>query len=132
MGWATIKHGEWDSGVVTLGNHNRSAAFLLHEFRKWLAEVGTYDKVVYEGIPFMSFGKNWFGHFEGIMLEHFYPLEPISINQATLKKGITGNGRAKKPEMIAAVNKEFPMTPPITDNNEADALALLLFFQRIL
>lgn len=46
------------------------------------------------------------------------------VNGSTLKKWTTGKGNAKKPAMIAAVNERFG-PPFVTDDNEADAIALL-------
>lgn len=46
---------------------------------------------------------------------------PIQINVATLKKHFTGSGRASKADMIAAAARRGWS---VTDDNEADALAL--------
>lgn len=51
-----------------------------------------------------------------------------SVNASRLKKWTTGNGRAKKPEMIEAVVRRFRVESPIwdpLDDNEADAIAIL-------
>lgn len=51
-----------------------------------------------------------------------------SVNASRLKKWTTGDGRAKKPEMIAAVVRRFRVENPIydrLDDNEADAIAIL-------
>lgn len=48
---------------------------------------------------------------------------PYEVNGSTLKKWTTGKGNAEKPEMISAVNERFG-PPYITDDNEADAIAL--------
>jgi Holliday junction resolvasome RuvABC endonuclease subunit len=50
----------------------------------------------------------------GIILTEYSPKE--------IKKFATGSGNAKKPEMVAAVQKEFPN---ITNDNQADAVQLL-------
>lgn len=51
-------------------------------------------------------------------------VEHQPIGGSTLKKWTTGKGNAKKPAMIAAVNERFG-PPFVSDDNEADAIALL-------
>lgn len=46
------------------------------------------------------------------------------INGSQLKKWTTGRGNAKKPEMVAAVSRRWKL---VTDDNEADAIALLQY-----
>jgi len=65
-----------------------------------------------------------YGAFEGALqawcaLQGLSP-EPVAV--ATIKKFVTGSGRARKPAVIAAVRAQG-FSP--VDDNEADALALL-------
>lgn len=48
----------------------------------------------------------------------------IGVAPSTLKKSATGNGRAHKYEVIAAMRERFPATE-ILDDNQADAVALI-------
>jgi Holliday junction resolvasome RuvABC endonuclease subunit len=52
-----------------------------------------------------------------------WEVEYTKVHSQTLKKFITGTGRAEKAAVIEAVNKKFGIT--VVDDNEADALALL-------
>ncbi len=52
-------------------------------------------------------------------------VEHIAVHSATLKKHATGKGNAKKPEMIEAATQMIGRT--IEDDNEADAIHLLLY-----
>jgi crossover junction endodeoxyribonuclease RuvC len=56
-----------------------------------------------------------------------WKIEHIAIHSATLKKFATGKGNATKPAMLAAVRLRWHHA--VTDDNEADALALLYYAQ---
>jgi Holliday junction resolvasome RuvABC endonuclease subunit len=49
-------------------------------------------------------------------------IQHFAIYPSSLKKFTTGNGRSKKPEMVAAVSARWKA---VKDDNEADAIALL-------
>lgn len=69
--------------------------------------------------------------FRGILLEVCDELglpEPEFVNVAALKKFGTGNGRATKPEMMAACRIRYRLTPATHD--EADAMHLFFYFCR--
>ncbi|MBF0575530.1 hypothetical protein [Dysgonomonas sp. GY617] len=69
--------------------------------------------------------------FRGILFEVCDELnlpEPAFINVATLKKWATGNGRAKKPEMIQACIDRYKFYPG--DDNAADACHLYHYYIR--
>lgn len=120
-----------------------------YRFKRFLIEVkssGNPDHVIYEDVPFIGsrFDKktnasvqvgsrsaqNWAGY-EAILTywceHHQIPYHRVHV--ATLKKTLTGSGRAEKKQMIAAV-REQGFAPP--DDNAADALAALIFFQRMI
>jgi Holliday junction resolvasome RuvABC endonuclease subunit len=53
---------------------------------------------------------------------------PKRVHSATIKKHVTGNGRATKEDVIKAVNgRLLGKAPLIGDDNEADAVALLMY-----
>ncbi len=100
-------------------------------FRRWLTDtknkVGGVEAIYYERIDFISTVENArvkFG-FEATLTawcEH-YRIPYEGIPPGTIKKGITCDGNAKKPEVMAAL--EGLGYRPV-DHNAADALALLL------
>jgi len=59
-------------------------------------------------------------------------IEHQAVHTATLKKGITGNGRASKAEMVAAATVRLePGAAPPRDDNEADAICLCVYLGRL-
>lgn len=65
------------------------------------------------------------------IIQHFcadYSLGYRGVYVSTLKKFLTGNGRAEKADMIAAINARGFFTQ---DDNEADAIAILLWATQI-
>lgn len=50
---------------------------------------------------------------------------PLAVHTATLKKWVTGSGRAEKPAMIAWAKEKLGRDP--IDDNEADAVAVALW-----
>lgn len=50
-------------------------------------------------------------------------VEHRAVHSGTLKKWATGSGNAKKPDMVKAAQEH---APHVTDDNEADAILLLL------
>ncbi|OOB90770.1 hypothetical protein B0T42_09915 [Rathayibacter sp. VKM Ac-2630] len=53
----------------------------------------------------------------------------VRVHQATRAMYATGNGRAKKPEVLAAMRAAFPAVR-VSDDNAADALALMALGSR--
>lgn len=83
--------------------------------------------VIYHGRPAgarVSFGlaavAELFAQSHGIRFEE--------INLVTVKKSVTGNGHAKKDEMLEAVQKLFP-DQRVVGYDHADALAVLYTFE---
>lgn len=73
-----------------------------------LAMVGILHKVAYE-----------------------YDITILGLHPATIKKVLTGSGRAKKPEMVAAARERYPHLD-IPNDDVADALAVgLAFFEKV-
>lgn len=52
----------------------------------------------------------------------------LPVNPATLKAFATGSGRAKKPDMIRALERHFGIR--VVDDNEADAIWVLKYAQQ--
>ncbi len=81
--------------------------------------------VIIEGYAFSSFGQGVtaLAEIKGIVCYHLRKLGkiPIAIAPASLKKFVTDNGRAKKPEMVKAIRE---IGPSIHDHNMADAFGL--------
>lgn len=94
-----------------------------HGIRKIVAEDVSVNK------HFTDIKK--LSEFRGILLEVCDELdlpEPEFVNVAALKKFATGNGRATKPEMMAACVNHYRFRPRTHD--EADAFLLFHYFVR--
>lgn len=101
-------------------------------FRRWLIETKAANeglsRIAYElvvgGVPGQVYAAQIYGGFVAIMqafCEH-HAIEYTGVHVGTIKKRWTGNGAAKKHEMVARC-KDLGFDPG-TDN-EADAIALL-------
>jgi Holliday junction resolvasome RuvABC endonuclease subunit len=77
------------------------------------------------------------GHFTGVqfhcnleaiilVLAELNNIKAVPISSKSVKKFITGNGNAKKPEMVAEIKKTYPH---VKDHNEADAIGIYHFAQ---
>jgi len=101
-------------------------------FRSWLAEVadlsGGLTRVVFEevrahaGTDAAHIYGGFLGHLSAWCEERGIAYEGVPV--ATIKRFATGRGNADKAAMIAAMRTRG-FAP--TDDNEADAIALLLF-----
>jgi len=138
VGHATIAHGIIDYGSHSFARKHknmRSApkhpGAIFHMFRGWLTEKIIEDKpfgIVYEEVmrfPYALQAHSFCG-LRAILLEtacqHGLPL--FSYVPTAIKKFWTGKGNAKKQAMIDATRAKFPGIE-ITDDNQADALAML-------
>lgn len=101
-------------------------------FKRWLLEVKTSNpdlqRIAYElvigGVPGQVLAAQVYGGFLAILFlfcEH-HRIAYAGFHVGTIKKAWTGNGAAKKPEMIARC-RELGFDPK-TDN-ESDAIAIL-------
>lgn len=133
MGWALRKP---DGGIIygpadwtPEGHHAPGFRFL--RFRHWLTETknaaGTLDRIWFEDITFVktAYQMRTFGAFWGVLTSWAiaHGVDCDGINPSTIKKGITGNGKAKKAQVIAAV-RAHGFRPE--NDDVADAIALLL------
>lgn len=124
-GWAHTLH---SGGIVTMpdGSTGKRLAY----FADWLdmtLNKLTTDRIVYErahhrGGASTRLALGWQSEIE--RLGYCHECEVISVHTGTLKKHATGNGHAKKFEMLAAAEAMHP-TIEIVDHNHVDALFLL-------
>lgn len=135
-GWALRRRdGTVASGVESFrqGDDEHPAEVLLR-FKRWVNRMITaVDMVVWERVVGGSVGMSarsfLFVLESQVMLAAFeLGAETRTVFPSTLKKHATGNGRAKKPEMIAAALKRWPnavWTETLSGSDEADALCVL-------
>lgn len=104
----------------------------LHDTKRRVEAAGQIiGEVRFETVDFIpedsgARAPHIWGGFWGVLTgwceHHGIPYRGVS--PGTLKKAATGNGRASKDDVSAAVARKFGRTP--RDDNEGDALALLL------
>lgn len=118
-GWASFKPQRYEGGGMRYLRFKR----WLSELKGTVGEIGLiyFEEVrrhnstdaahVYGGL--MATLTAWCEH-------HNIPYQGVPV--ATIKKHATGRGNAKKDDILAAVRAKGH---PVTDDNEADAIALL-------
>lgn len=137
LGYAWMKTNEMRDnvgGVEELTNTKASLGEKCLAFKIWIAEQldwRTPDFVSYEAPIMHSVNKHGAGlinSLEGVLLceLEYRGISYAAVYPSTVKKLVTGSGRAKKPEVIAAVKKRFPMAE-VKDDNHADAIAVALW-----
>lgn len=134
MGYALLRaDGRIESGSerFAIATRERDGARWV-KFRRWLVDMKAahpdlrlvaWEKIVGAG-PGQVYAQQVHGGFLAI-LQHFcehHQIEYVGHPVGTIKKRWTGNGHAKKHDMIARC-KALGFNP--TDDNEADAIALL-------
>ncbi len=130
-GWAIRLDGALQSGFVSYktGRYEGGGMRFL-KFRKWLQDMrqDTGFAVVYfeevrahKGVDAAHIYGGMLATLTAFCEENSIPYEGIPVG--TIKKFMTGKGNAKKEHMIAAVNNRGIC---VTDDNEADAISLLL------
>lgn len=139
MGWALLqrkgKASTVTSGTVSFVNDRYQGGGMRYlKFSKWLNELksqtGSIDEVYFEEVrnhgKFGTVYAQVYGGFLGILTswceEKKIPYQGVPVG--TIKKSISGKGNANKKAVIDAV-KALGYLP--SDDNEADAIALLLF-----
>lgn len=132
-GWALLRaDGRIESGCESFNPKIREGAGQRWiKFRAWLVEVKNthgINRIAYElvigGMPGQVYAAQVYGGFVAV-LQHFaehHQLPYEGFHVGTIKKAWTGNGSAKKSDMIARC-KELGFTP--ANDNQADAIALL-------
>jgi Holliday junction resolvasome RuvABC endonuclease subunit len=132
-GWASWDGARRESGVQVFDvKRGESPGMRFIRFNRWLHETLNAVKpelIVYE----QAWGNMRSGTAAEVALGlatrvqeacALHKIEHQPIHGTTLKKWTAGSGNAGKPQMISAVNERFG-PPFITDDNEADARALL-------
>lgn len=134
VGFAALHDGRLTSGAwANPARYCESPGRFFVCFRTWLADMAMWhhpEIVVWEFTPHCASINATVIHFGLVtrVQEWAYRQEARTafVHPNTLKKFTTGNGRAEKPDMIAAMRKRWKL-PKLTDNDEADALAVLSF-----
>lgn len=144
-GFALLRpDGRIESGVRSFEGGRDGQRFL--RFRYWLHETkrrvdlmgGSIDLVLWERVDFLVPGQVYAAHSWGgfwatltAWCEHHGIDYGEGVAVSTLKKLATGNGFSPKDHVRDAVNKRLavlqPDKPAVSNLDEADALALLLF-----
>lgn len=131
-GWAAVQHDHIVHGWVDLKPKRfEGGGMRFLRFKQWLNEVhgslgGNVQAVYFEEVR-RHIGVDAAHTYGGLMAtltswceHHRIPYSGVPVG--TIKKHATGSGAAKKDAMIAAMQAKGH---PVTDDNEADALALL-------
>lgn len=132
-GWATTSNAGVNSGVQSFKNDRFSGGGMRYlKFEKWLDELPKPTTVVFEEVR-RHRGTDAAHVYGGLMATLTKWCEANSIPYAgvpvgTIKKFWTGNGNASKIAMIEAAKKRG-FDP--SDDNEADALALLHYWSEV-
>lgn len=134
-GWAV----RTDSGEILSGTHKlkQQGRIRCNLYRAFLASmrcvVGKNPLVIYETpiyFPGRITGARLAWHFESVLWITYPREDMIGLTPTELKVSATGSGRADKDDMIAAMSRRFHK-PDLSDDNEADALALLAFAMKL-
>ena len=131
-GWALLGR----DGSITSGSESfkpqrfEGGGMRYLRFKRWLTEVkqaaGDIDAVYFEevrrhvGVDAAHAYGGFMAHLTAWCEHHHIPYQGVPVG--TIKKHATGKGNAIKDEMIAAMQANGH---PVTDDNEADALAIL-------
>lgn len=127
-GWALLEHQRLESGVQVFDvKRGESPGMRFLRFNRWLDEFPALDVVVYEQTHQRGGAATEVAAGFATRVQEYCArrgIEHAAVHTGTLKKFTTGSGAAKKPAMIAAVSARWKA---VTDDNEADAVALLFF-----
>ncbi len=133
-GWALRRHdGGITSGTMTFKpTRFEGGGMRFLRFRGWLAEIarlsGGLTRIVFEevrahaGTDAAHLYGGWLAHLTAWCEEVGTPCEGVPVG--TIKRYATGKGNADKAKMVAAIQARG-FRP--ADDNEADAIALLLW-----
>lgn len=134
MGFALLRaDGRIESGSIKFqprAKEGEGARWM--NFKRWLVETKAanegLDRIAYElvvgGVPGQVYAAQIYGGFVAILqafCEH-HQIAYSGYHVGTIKKRWTGNGAAKKPEMVARCKA---LGFNVDNHNEADAIALL-------
>ncbi|MDQ5872373.1 MAG: hypothetical protein M3547_09255 [Acidobacteriota bacterium] len=136
-GWAYWDGARRESGVQVFDvKRGESPGMRYVRFNNWISfvfdqggtppEIVVYEQTHNRGGAATEIAAGFATRVQEFCARHH--LEHSAIHSATLKKWTTGKGNAKKPDMVAAVVRRWPVDCPRTHplgDDEADAIALL-------
>lgn len=126
-GYALHEDGYLDHGIHKF---SKDLGERLCQFHDWLSDQT--PQLVYYEKPFNVPGRaaltlnamagivEKVGHEKGWVVH--------SVSPMTIKKAVTGTGRATKKDMVEHIQKRFP---EVRDHNEADALGIWLWYGKL-
>jgi len=134
LGGTKRRYGCW--ALVRKDEHEGGRLLRLREYMHKAADAWGIDRIAYEesslGAGGRKHGIQWptvvlHNQLRGIVLLVAAEIgaEALPVNPMTLKKWATGNGRAKKPDMIRAAATHYGVETE--DDNVADAVLLAGF-----
>lgn len=129
-GWALDESGLITSGVQTFDvRRGESPGMRYVRLTRWLEEIAekvgliAYELAHQRGGPATEVAAGFATHVQAFCA--LKKIEHVAVHSATLKKWVTGSGRADKEAMIRAVGSRWGWTGKSDD--EADALGLLYY-----
>lgn len=133
-GWSLYHDGHIFSGMKDLSTKRIEGGGMRYlNFRKWLSSINgsrSIQEVYFEEVNHCGWknSSSVYGGFMAILTswceEHNIPYEGVPVT--TIKKFITGKGNAKKEAVIKAIQAKGY---DVEDDNEADAMALMLYIK---
>lgn len=106
---------------------------ILAELNSWVSVMPQFDfdSVIEDGyIGINQRTAMMLAEIRGALIQHIYKLGAVNVERIApteAKKIATGNGRAKKEQVLEAVQARFPSSQ-VTTFDQADAIALGLAF----
>jgi len=137
-GFAILKNKNITHGFVSFKPQRFEGGGMRYlRFNKWLNEIltliGKIDAIYFEevrrhlGVDAAHAYGGFLAHLTAFCEERKIPYSGVPVG--TIKKHVTGRGNASKKEIVEAVNK---LGYAVNDDNQADAIALLLYINTIL
>jgi Holliday junction resolvasome RuvABC endonuclease subunit len=135
-GWAMLCNGKVVSGSQSFKLQRFDGGGMRYlRFSRWLAELCDVGKPIPKRVVFEEVRRHigvdaahayggFLSHLQGFCEQREIPYEGVPVG--AIKKHVTGKGNASKAEVIQGV-KALGYAP--ADDNEADAIALLLYNQ---
>jgi Holliday junction resolvasome RuvABC endonuclease subunit len=131
LGWCD-NDDKWTSGFVELLEKGKTEESIYHAFYVLLLDLrdyNAYDQIVYE-MPYTMNRNNDAVILYGLLgvlklFAYEKDIQLMAVNPGTLKKEITGYGKADKADMIFMA--EQYIDKPIESSDEADAVCLMAY-----
>lgn len=124
------ERGTWNFEESMRRNNNKQHAAFRNTLIDYIQKYGI-KKIVAEDVSFDNHFKDArkLSEFRGILFEVCDTLdlpEPSFINPVTVKSWATGNGKAKKDDMVKFCKLRWKTDP--VDDNEADATHIYMYY----